>query len=91
MIYSKPCCEDLRVALSSGDKGLRPFARSLGGPLALSCYSHVGEIKHADGRTEPLVSSKLLIVYFCPFCGSELQTKEGVDDWNKKFPTGPNG
>jgi hypothetical protein len=38
----------------------------------------------------PAFDNELSIIYFCPFCGTRLQTKESVDEWVKKFPTKPN-
>lgn len=74
MIFSQPCCDDLRAALTAGEDRALRLEHGEGSPLVLSSHSVWGESagKPAKGRvTAP--------VYFCPFCGTRLQTREGVE------------
>ena len=73
MIFSSPCCDDLRSALTDGEDPTLRLLHGEGSPLVLSSHSVWGEAagKPAKGRV-------MAPVYFCPFCGTGLQTREAV-------------
>ena len=73
MIYSSPCCDDLKAALTAGEDRALRLLRGEGSPLVLSSHSVWGE---AAGK--PAKARVMAPVYFCPFCGTRLQTREGV-------------
>jgi len=74
MIFSVPCCKSLEDYMSASDHS--PLHRLCGdiGPLALTV--------HWDESTaKPMKWSGEAAVFFCPFCGTRLQTTEGVAQW----------
>jgi hypothetical protein len=83
MIFTEPCCETLRRCLSVGeDKALLRLGRD-SGPLFLGAYHVWGE-----SGAKPSKAQVLEPVYFCPFCGTQLQTKESFDDWARNHSEG---
>jgi hypothetical protein len=79
MTYSKPCCETLYRCLNAGSgRAFRQLGGD-GGALFLSVYSVPGV---SDGR--PTAGRPLEPVLFCPFCGTRLQTAEGVAEWGRR-------
>ena len=79
MIFSAPCCEDLRASLQAGEDRVLRLLDGDNGPLVLSSHSVWGE---ADGK--PSKGRVIAPVYFCPFCGAHLQTREGIEEWVAK-------
>jgi len=73
MIFSNPCCDDLKAALTGGEDNVLKLLDGEGSPLVLVSHSVWGQAagKPAKGRV-------MAPVYFCPFCGKRLQTREGV-------------
>ena len=74
MIFSSPCCDDLKAALTAGEDGALRLLHGEGSPLVLNLHSVWGEAagKPAKGRA-------MAPVYFCPFCGTCLQTREEIN------------
>ena len=74
MIFTEPCCKELKLCLEFGDD--RTFHKAAGdtGPLlvrtASSTYS-------ARGSTERQFHEQAVL--FCPFCGTRLQTGADVE------------
>jgi hypothetical protein len=73
MIFSNPCCEDLKAALTACQDGALRLLHGRGSPLVLNLHAVCGE---AGGK--PAKGRAMAPVYFCPFCGTRLQTREGV-------------
>jgi hypothetical protein len=73
MIFSSPCCDDLKAALAAGEDRALRLLHGESSPLVLISHSVWGE---AAGK--PAKARVMAPVYFCPFCGSHLQTREGV-------------
>ena len=85
MIFSKPCCDRMKRALSWGaypeDRAIH-FAGADFGPLLVRVGS--SDYRTAEGLQKEWHE---LPVLFCPFCGTRLQTDEAVDDYLKGNPT----
>jgi hypothetical protein len=73
MIFSSPCCDKLKTALTAGEDGALRLLHGEGSPLVLNLHSVYGE---AAGKPAP--GRAMAPVYFCPFCGTRLQTCEEV-------------
>ena len=82
MIFSAPCCDALKNCLICGDedRALVHLAGEKTAPLAIRAYSVWGE---SGGR--PVKAGVTYPILFCPFCGERLQTREGVEDWQKEY------
>ena len=74
MIFSSPCCDDLKAALTAREDGALRLLHGEGSPLVLNLHSVWGE---AAGK--PVKGRAMAPVYFCPFCGTRLQTREEIN------------
>jgi hypothetical protein len=74
MIFSEPCCRVLKSCLEDGDE--RAFHRAADsiGPLVVRVKSQL--YRTHTGQDRQWVE---IPVYFCPFCGTRLQTGEAVE------------
>ena len=79
MIFSTPCCDELRKTLAAGEDRMLKLLDGDSGPLVLSSHSVWGKAGGAPAKGRVMAP-----VYFCPFCGTRLQTREGVAEWVKK-------
>src|SRR5436190_653677 len=79
MIFSTPCCDDLRASLAAGEDRTLQLLRGDSGPLVMSSHSVWGEMGGSPSKARVMAP-----VYFCPFCGTRLQTREGIADWGRK-------
>ena len=73
MIFSSACCDELKTALMAGEDGALRLLHGQGSPLVLNLHSVYGE---AAGKPAP--GRAMAPVYFCPFCGTRLQTRDEV-------------
>jgi hypothetical protein len=76
MLFNAPCCEKLQHAISVGDS--QTFAVLDGALFVAIGYSE----QKVDGKNELAWFHEA--VFFCPFCGTELQTRDSVDEWKKR-------
>ncbi len=79
MLYSKPCCPQLNEALTEGDQRMFDLVGEPDSVLMLATSytreEHEGQMARV-WRHAP--------VYFCPFCGTRLQTPEAVERWQSQ-------
>ena len=79
MLFHEPCCNILEKALTLGDKQMfRVMGEQRPGPLVVSVYYIAREY---EGQMATLWTDNAVL--FCPFCGTQLQTKDSVDEWYK--------
>jgi hypothetical protein len=73
-VSSVPCCKSLEDYMNASEHS--PLHRLHGtGPLTLTV--------HWDESTRrPMSWSPEAAVFFCPFCGTRLQTEESVAEWS---------
>ena len=79
MLFSRFCCNRLREALTEGDERMFDL---VGEPesvlmLAVGCTR-----EEYNGQT-----ARVWIhapIYFCPFCGTQLQTPDAVEHWQQQ-------
>lgn len=75
MIFSEPCCAQLKECLESGeDRAFHRLGADGKGPLFLTAFSSQYETRGGEERQWFEVP-----VLFCPFCGRHLQTREAVE------------
>jgi hypothetical protein len=74
MIFSEPCCRLLRSCLEDGDERAFHRVADSSGPLFVRVKSQVYGTHSGRDRQQVEIP-----VYFCPFCGTRLQTAEAVE------------
>jgi hypothetical protein len=77
VLFSEPCCDRLEEALAQGDKQM--FRVMVGdeqpGVLVVSvCYI----VREHEGQMATVWIDNAVL--FCPFCGTQLQTQDAIDE-----------
>ena len=80
MIFSTACCDDLKGSLLASEERALGLIAGPGSPLVMSSHWAWGEAGGAPAKGR--VSAP---IYFCPFCGTRIQTREGVAEWAEKM------
>ena len=76
MLFTQPCCERLREALTEGDERMFDL---IGEPVSVLMLAVANTRQEHNGQM-----ARVWIhapVYFCPFCGTRLQTPAAVEQW----------
>ena len=84
MIFTEPCCEELRLALTCGQADYAFEQINGDGPLTILAYSVWGSVQRDDGTAKPSKGQVAYDVLFCPFCGVPLQTREAIAEWHAR-------
>lgn len=76
MLFTHSCCERLREALTKGDERMFDL---IGEPVSVLMLAVANTRQEHNGQM-----ARFWIhapVYFCPFCGTRLQTPAAVEQW----------
>ena len=77
MLFTKPCCAKLEEALTEGEK--RNFSLIVEPETVLFlaiCWAPATPGPGGFWYDTP--------IYYCPFCGTQLQTEAAVESWRQK-------